>query len=259
MDPSPSPNESNTARLPNPAFVWERSTRQMKDVPVNLRPRELAERVGIDKVRDEDLLAMLLGSGTRGHNVMDVAHGLLAQYGSLGGLARADTTSLRRVPGIGKVKALTLCAVLEIGRRIGRENGGEPVRVRSPEDVARCLRSEVLGLEREHFWVLLLNRKNQLKAAPRAVTVGVLDASLVDARTVFEDAIRHQAHALVLAHNHPSGDPAPSGEDLQITRKLVDAGRLLGIPVLDHVVLGRPGPTTPGYLSLRESGLVAFE
>lgn len=235
---------------------------RLQDLPVQARPREEMDRVGVHNMSDAGLLAIVLRSGARGMNVMDLSARLLAKYRSLSGLASASVEQLAEDPeikGLGRVKAQVLMAGLEIGRRLHQESQPLPTRVRSPDDVVRLLRERVRLLEREMFWVLQLDAKNQLKGGPELVSQGILDASLVHPREVFREAIRTSTAAVVVAHNHPSGDPTPSAEDVRITRQLVDAGRVVGIRVMDHIVLGRAmAGGAPEYISMRESGLVAF-
>ena len=232
----------------------------VKSLPKRLQPREMFDRIGAEHVPDEVLFAILLRSGTRGFNVVDLSRELLRQFGSLTALVRADMRQLRNLKGIGPAKARELKAALELARRLSQEQVEERGSVHSPEDVARQLREPARELEHECFWVVLLDTRNRMKQAPVLVSQGVLNASLVHAREVFRPAVLHSAAAVILAHNHPSGDPSPSPEDLRITRELVTAGKQLGIRVLDHVIVGQSRPGQQSYFhSLRESGLVAFQ
>lgn len=235
---------------------------RVKDLPVSLRPREDLARRGADKLADEQLLAIVLRAGSRGMNVLELSRALLRRYERLSNLAQADWQELKaqRLPGLGQVKAMELAAALEIGRRIGVEQAVDGLRLQvcEPAAVARVMTPLARGLRQEIFWVLLLDTKNRLLGRPLEITRGVLDASLVHPREVFSPAVRQCAAAMVLAHNHPSGDPSPSAEDLRITRQLVDAGKLLDIRVLDHVIIGREMEGRPGFISLREAGLATF-
>lgn len=235
--------------------------RTVREMPECLRPREAVERMGVRQVQDDVLLAILLRSGVRGQNVVELARHLLTTHGSLTALAAASPAELSRsVKGLGKVKSQVLAAALELGRRLAAERVEQGLRVRSPADVAVVMRPLVTGLDQEAFWVLHLDAKGCLKGPPVRVTTGLLDASLVHPREVFREAIRQAIASVVLAHNHPSGDPAPSGEDLRVTRQLVAAGRVLDIRVTDHVILGKPmAGRTDDFLSMREAGVVAFE
>jgi len=234
----------------------------VRELPVGMRPREEFLRRGPTHVSDEVLIAIILRSGKRGKNVIDLARTLLCQAGGLGALARATHEELlaHRIPGLGPVKAMELAAALELGRRAaGQQPSSEPAAVRDPESAARLLRPLAHGLQQEVFWALLLDTKNRLIGQPVDVTKGLLDASPVHPREVFSRAIRHGAAAVILAHNHPSGDSTPSPEDLRVTRQLIEASRVLGIRVLDHIIVGAPSDTQPGYLSLRDKGLASFE
>ncbi|MDA0990822.1 MAG: DNA repair protein RadC [Verrucomicrobia bacterium] len=234
----------------------------IKSMPERLRPREEMDRVGVDNVSEVTLLAIILGSGTRGVNVVELATRLLRKYASLRELASAPLEELVKDPfvkGLGPAKARTLMASLEIGRRLSRELDPNPVSIRAPEDAARLLHDHVQKLDKEMFWVLHLDTKNRLKRLPEVVSEGILDASLVHPREVFRNAIRASTSGVVLAHNHPSGDPAPSREDIRMTRQLVQAGAIIDIRVLDHVIIGRSRDASAlAYVSLREAGLVDF-
>jgi DNA repair protein RadC len=235
---------------------------RVSDLPERMRPREAMDRAGVEHVSDAVLIAILLRSGTRGVNVMDLADRLLRKYGSLTALARVPVEQLARdkdVPGLGKVKARVLRAALELARRLTQEGREAVFSVRTPEDAARVLREVARPLDHERFWVLGLDAKNRLRGEAQEITRGLLDASLVHPREVFRRAIESACAALVVVHNHPSGDPTPSAEDVRITRQLVEAGRVVGIRVLDHVVLGgRSAARDADYLSMREQGLVDF-
>ena len=185
---------------------------------------------------------------------------LLLKYGSLSALSRVSVVELQSVPGIGKEKAKILKAALEIGRRLVQESVGENPLVVTPEQAASVLRERARGLDREIFWVLLLDIKNRLMVPPCEVSKGTLNSSLVHPREIFKPAVQHSAANVILAHNHPSGDPGPSAQDIKITRKLVEAGRTMEIAVLDHVIIGRKmREGADDFLSLRESGLVSFQ
>lgn len=234
------------------------------DMPVRLRPREAADRQGIENVSDAVLLAILLRTGSRGVNVMDLAEMMLMKYGSLTALSRVsvgEMTSDRSLKGLGRVKAQIVKAALDLARRMADETRDERGGfVRTPEDVAGVMRELARGLDHERFWVLNLDTRNRLKAHPHEVSKGILDSSLVHPREVFKPAIQGGCAAVVLVHNHPSGDSTPSAEDVRMTRQLVQAGQVIGIKVLDHVILGRrTHEQARDFLSLRESGAVEFD
>lgn len=235
---------------------------RIRDLPPDLQPRELLERFGAANVPDDVLLAVLLRTGMRGRNVLDLARDLLHRHRSLAELSRASLAELTSIKSIKKVKALTLLAAFELGRRVRDEHLRDRPAIRSPADVERVVRPHADRETVEVFWVLPLNKKNRLiPRHPIVITRGILDASLVHPREVFEPAIRACSAAVILCHNHPSGDSTPSADDLAMTRRLIEAGRAVEIRVLDHVILGRGGTTdsVPCYYSLRESGLVSFD
>lgn len=232
---------------------------RVKDLPKALQPREKFDRVGPENLSESDLLALILRTGTAGLNVVELAETLLMKYGSLSALTRASVAELQELPGIGKEKAKILKAALEMGRRLVQESVGENPLIVTPEEAAAVLRERARGLDREIFWVLLLDSKTRLMIPPCEVSKGTLNSSLVHPREIFKPAIQNSAANVILAHNHPSGDPSPSAQDIKITRKLVEAGRMMEIAVLDHVIVGRK--TLEGradFFSLRESGLVSF-
>lgn len=254
MDPHPS--------YPPDRAVYPDTPLTIRELPVEMRPREELQRRGAENVSDDILLAILLRTGAAGKNVTELARELLRRYGGLAALAKADFAELlaARIKGLGRVKAMELAAALELGRRAARQ---EPPRdataIREPETVYCILAPLTRTVQQELFWTLLLDTKNKLIGQPVETSRGLLDASLVHPREVFSAAVRYAAAAVILAHNHPSGDPVPSKEDIDITRRLVEAARILGIRVVDHVIVGKPSSVSPGYISLREKNLVAFE
>jgi DNA repair protein RadC len=221
------------------------------------------ERQGVENVSDAILLAILLRTGSRGVNVMDLAERMLVKHGSLTALSRVsveELTSDITLKGLGRVKAQMIKAALDLARRIADETRDERGGfVRTPEDVAGVMRELARGLDHERFWVLNLDTRNRLKGHPHEISRGILDSSLVHPREVFKPAIQGGCAAIVLVHNHPSGDPTPSAEDIRLTRQLIQAGQIVGIKVLDHMILGRRTPDQfRDFLSLRESGSVEF-
>lgn len=230
---------------------------RVKDLAVNDRPQERLEQHGAGALSDTELLAMLLRSGVRGVNVITVAQRLIADAGSLAALVQWTDTDFRRIKGIGRVKALQLITVMEIARRIlASETAQEPI-LNRPDLVLAHFQSIVAGLAVEKFWVLCLNRKNRLIKLVE-ITSGTATSSLAHPREVYRAAIRQGATAVVCVHNHPSGDPAPSAADVQVTRQLRDAAKAVDIELLDHVIIGRAAadPQSRGYYSFRESGVL---
>jgi DNA repair protein RadC len=229
----------------------------VKDLAVGDRPQERLERLGARSLSDTELIALLLRSGSRGYNVIAVAQGLLAAGGGLPGLVRWTPADFRRLRGIGRVKAVQLVTVMEVARRILASAGDETALLNNPDAIVRLLAAESSGLEVEKFWVLCLNRKNRLIKQVE-VTSGTATSSLAHPREVFREAVRHGATAVICAHNHPSGDPAPSAADIQVTRQLREAARALDIELLDHVIIGRVAndPRGVGHYSFRQAGIV---
>ena len=206
--------------------------------PAGDRPRERLLRHGPAALTTVELLAILLGTGRSGHNVEAVARAVhSAADGSLRNLVRHPDAELRRVAGVGAAKAARLKAALELGRRLAREQRPPRPRVSCPEDVIRLMGDRIRDLDVEEFHLLALSTHRDVLREV-LVSRGLLNASLVHPREVFRPAIAEAAAGIILVHNHPSGDPIPSPEDLAITGQLVAAGKLLGIPVLDHMIVG---------------------
>lgn len=231
---------------------------RVKDLAVGDRPQERLEKLGPGALSDTELLAMLLRSGSRGHNVISIAQRLIAEAGSLAALVKWNEADFRRLTGIGRVKALQLVTVMEIVKR-GMARGAAPEEeiLNRPDRIHAHFLPQISGLTVEKFWVLCLNRKNRLLKQVE-ITSGTATSSLAHPREVFREAIRHGATAIVCVHNHPSGDPAPSAADVQVTRQMRDAARAVDIELLDHVIVGREGadPQGRGYYSFREAGVV---
>ncbi len=228
---------------------------RMHDTPDRERPRERLAALGADKLKESELIAILLRTGTRRAPVTELAESLLRAFGhSLTRLAGAALAELCRHPGIGSEKAAVLKAAFELARRLAREAQRETPLLDTPESVANLLREEVRGLEVETFVLVMVNTRRRLIATER-LAQGTLDTLLVHPREVFRRAITANAAAIILAHNHPSGDPTPSEADIKVTRDLIRSGQLLRIEVLDHIILGRRTENrTRDYVSLRELG-----
>jgi DNA repair protein RadC len=217
--------------------------------PAADRPRERLRQAGADALSVRELLAILIGSGTRGRSAVEVAADLMRRSGSLRRIAGSPARELERVAGVGPAVASRVCAALELGRRLAREAPEQRRRVRSARDVFDLCAPSLRDLVQEEFRVLMLNTQHAV-TGELAVTRGTLDTSVVHAREVFRAAVMESAAAVILVHNHPSGDPTPSVDDRDLTRQLAAAGRTLGIPVLDHVIIG-----DGCYLSFAEAGL----
>jgi len=228
---------------------------KLKDQPASERPRERLREKGADSLSNGELVAILLRTGLKGMNVVDVGKQLVQRYGSLHALARAEWKEMAKEPGIGPDKAVTLLAAFTLARRLVKEEMGESPILDTPDAVANLMRERTRLLNAEVFQVLLLNIRRRLMGEPVKVADGTLDTILVHPREVFRSAIIANAGAIVLVHNHPSGDPTPSEADIKVTRDLIRAGQLLKIEVLDHVILGRATQERPrDYVSLRELG-----
>jgi DNA repair protein RadC len=227
---------------------------RIKDLPIGERPRERLLSHGAESLRSADLIAILLRTGLPGLSAVHIAEQLLARYGTLDLLARASLDELRQTKGVGRDKAIALKSAFTLARRMAEELRQEPLLVDTPERVADVLRESNRFLEVEQFQVLLLNTRRRLIRV-EAMAHGTLDTLLVHPREVFRAAIVAGAASVVLAHNHPSGDPTPSEADIRITRDLIRAGQLLRIEVVDHIIMGRPTQGRPrDFVSLRELG-----
>jgi DNA repair protein RadC len=221
----------------------------IKDLPVEERPRERLVRAGEGALSTAELLAIILRTGVDGEGVLDMARRLLYQFGGLPGLARASLAELRAERGLGPAKTAQLKAALELGRRMILATPEERLVVRSPADVAQLLIAEMAHLEQEHFRVLYLDTRNRLLGS-ETIYVGSLNASHIRVGEVFRDAIKRNCATIIVAHNHPSGNPTPSPEDVEVTRRLAAAGDLLNIELLDHLIIGQQR-----FVSMRERGL----
>jgi DNA repair protein RadC len=222
----------------------------MKTVAPHDRPREKLQRLGAATLGDNELVAIVLGHGQANASALDLANVLLVGVGGVEGLARARPDDLTRVAGIGPARAAQVLAAVELGRRTLTRGGRQRVQLTNPRAVAEHLLPQYGSRPVEQFGVLLLDTKHRVLRTT-VVSIGTLDASIVHPREIFREATAAGAAALVLFHNHPSGDPEPSTEDVQLTRRLVAAGVLMGIDVIDHVILA-----DVRYCSLKEKGFI---
>lgn len=230
---------------------------KLKDQPASERPRERLRALGPAAVSPAELIAILLRTGLQGANALELGKQILTRYGSLQALAQASLKELDTVKGIGPDKAVTLLAAFTLARKMADELRSESPLLDTPEAIAGLLREQNRRAEVETFQVVLLNTRRRLIEV-REVSHGTLDTILVHPRDVFRHALAANAAAVVLAHNHPSGDPTPSEADIKVTRDLIRAGQLLKIDVLDHVILGRATrERSKDYVSLRELGYFA--
>ncbi|GAB4460516.1 MAG: DNA repair protein RadC [Anaerolineae bacterium] len=219
------------------------------EYPEGERPRERLINYGAAALSNAELIAILLRVGRPGENVVALSTRLLKDFNGLDGLARASVTDLTGVKGISTAKVAQLKAALELGRRLMLSTPDQRPQITCPADAANLLMLQMSGLEQEHLRVLLLDTKNRVLNSP-TVYIGNVNSSIIRVGEVFKEAVRENATSLIVAHNHPSGDPTPSPEDVQVTRSMVQAGSLLGIDVLDHLVIGHQR-----YVSLKERGL----
>jgi DNA repair protein RadC len=224
-------------------------TPMIRDLPVDLRPRERMVYAGAHALSTAELLAIILRVGGRGENVIRMAERLLTHFGGIAGLAQASMDELAAQHGMGQAKATQIKAALELGRRLQIAAPNERPQVRGPADVANLLMLEMGLLEQEHLRTVLLDTKNFVIRVAN-IYVGSLNSAAVRIGEVFREAIRANSASLIVVHNHPSGDPTPSPEDVRVTEMLVEAGRLMDIEVLDHLIIGRNR-----YISLKEQRL----
>ncbi len=227
---------------------------RIHDLPAQDRPRERLATLGADKISNAELIAILLRTGMKGLSAIHIAEQLLRQFGTLQNLANTSLDDLRRVKGVGRDKAVALKAAFTLARNMSRELRHESPLLDTPERIVDLLREENRLFEVETFQAVLLNTRRRLIRVEH-ISQGTLDTLLVHPREVFKAAITANAAALILVHNHPSGDPTPSEADIKVTRDLIRAGQLLKIDLLDHIILGRATPErTKEYASLRELG-----
>jgi len=222
----------------------------VREMPEEDRPRERLAKLGPEALRDAELMAVLFRTGTRETGAVALAERVIRHFEDLRGLARASIEELQQVPGVGKVKAIELKAAMELGKRLVAHRRLDRVRIRNAQDVVDLLMIGFKDYETEHFKSLLLNTKNEvLKTVD--ISRGGVSGTVAAPRDVFRQAVREGATAVIVAHNHPSGDPEPSAIDLDLTRQLVQAGELLGVSLLDHVVFG-----DGRHVSMKERGLL---
>jgi DNA repair protein RadC len=240
----------------------------VRDMPKEERPRERLQRLGPEALSSPELLALIIGRGVSKRSVMTIAQELYAKFRTIRAISEATIEELSEIKGIGAAKAIQLKASFELAKRqeLETENGFEGMDIKNPRSVVKAVRASIKDMRKEHFMLIILNTRNKIIRIEN-ISVGTLNASLVHPREVFNKAIAHTASSVVIAHNHPSGDPEPSEEDLKITRRLVEAGRILGIEVLDHIIIGKHSvksaitgdsnkPEIESYCSFKEKGLI---
>lgn len=222
----------------------------MKDVPQEDRPRERLLRYGRQALSDRELVAIILGSGNRNESVLELSGRLLSHFEGFELLREASVEELRKIKGIGIAKAVLIQACMEFGGRAAGRHNKNRYTVCSPEDGANFVMEEMRVLNQEHFVAVFLNTKNQV-IHKSTIFIGSLNASIVHPREVFKEAVRRSAASMICFHNHPSGDPSPSQEDIDVTKRLVSCGKMIGVDVLDHIVIG-----DRKFISLKQKGLM---
>ena len=222
---------------------------RIADLPADERPRERLASYGPQALSNAELLAIVLRVGAQGLSAVNLGQQLLAHFNGLRGLAKASVAEICEIKGMGSAKAVQVKAALELGRRLMVAAPDERPKIASPADAANLLMLDMGLLEQEHLWVLLLDTKNHVLDVVK-IYQGSVNASLIRVGELFREAIKRNCAAIIVAHNHPSGDPTPSPEDIRVTHRIVDAGKLLDIEVLDHLVIGHQK-----YVSLKERGL----
>ena len=224
----------------------------IRELPQDIRPRERMRYAGAGALNTAELLAIILRVGQKGENVIRMAERLLTQFGGVGALARVGFDELCDTHGIGPAKAAQIKAALELGKRLAAAAPDERMRVRTPADVANLLMLEMGMLEQEHLRAVLLDTRNRVTRITTVYT-GSLNMAVVRVGEVFREAVRANSAGIVIVHNHPSGDPSPSPDDVRLTKMILDAGKLLDINVLDHLIIGHNC-----YFSMQEKGLGGF-
>jgi DNA repair protein RadC len=221
---------------------------KMGELPAEERPRERMKALGVEALSTRELLALVIGSGSRGRGTMEVADDLVTSFESVRDLALASVERLCRVSGVGVARASRVMAAIELGKRVLKSNRGERKTVRCPADAAGMVMEDMMNLDREHFRVMLLDSKNAVISV-ETVSIGTVNASIVHPREVLKPALEKSATSIILVHNHPTGSVSPSREDILITRRFEKCGRILGIDVVDHIIVG-----DNNYVSMKEGG-----
>ncbi|WP_342432465.1 DNA repair protein RadC [Neobacillus sp. FSL H8-0543] len=220
----------------------------IRDFPQDERPRERFITNGPESLSNHELIAILLRTGTKDESVLQLSNRLLTSFEGLRLLKAASLEEMTSIKGIGQAKAIQVLAAVEVGRRIANLNDNDRYVIRSPEDGANFVMNDMRFLSQEHFVCLYLNTKNQV-LHKKTIFIGSLNASIVHPREVFREALKRSAASIIAIHNHPSGDPAPSREDIEVTKRLVECGKMIGIDVLDHLIIGENK-----FVSLKEKG-----
>ncbi|NTW06170.1 MAG: DNA repair protein RadC [Peptococcaceae bacterium] len=223
---------------------------KMKDMPKEQRPRERLMREGPGVLSDVELLAIILRTGSSDKSAMVLSTEVISHFSGLKNLVQAEVEELSMIKGMGPAKSSQLKAALEIGIRLAGKSEDPQPAINRPQDAAAMVMEEMRHLDREHFCALLLNTKNKV-LAKKTISIGTLNASVVHPRELFKTAIKKSASSIILIHNHPSGDPTPSREDIEVTQRLKNAGAIVGIEVLDHIIIG-----DNNFVSFKDKGML---
>jgi DNA repair protein RadC len=230
--------------------MGKESSFTVRDLPMQERPRERLQKFGPEALSAQELLALVIGRGIPKKSVISIAQELLTRFGNVKAISQATIEELSQIKGIGLAKAAQIKACFELGKREDLEIEMINFDIKNPESVVKAIRASIKDKAKEHFKLILLNPRNKIIRIS-TISIGTLNASLVHPREVFKDAIVHSAASVVLAHNHPSGDPEPSEDDVTITKRLIEAGKILGIEVIDHIIIAKNG-----FFSFKEKGLI---
>lgn len=222
----------------------------IRDVHIADRPRERLIREGAGNLSNQELLAILLRTGSRSESVLVLANRVLSTIDRLPDLKELTVDEMTKIKGIGEAKAVQLLAAAELGKRLYRTAPHERYKIRSPEDAANYLMTDMSSLNQEHFVVLFLNVKNEV-LHKQTIFIGSLNSSIVHPREVFREAFKRSAASMIISHNHPSGDTTPSREDIEVTKRLMEAGQIMGVDVLDHIIIG-----DQKFISLKDKGYI---
>ncbi|WP_192598427.1 RadC family protein [Sporosarcina limicola] len=220
----------------------------IRDVHIADRPRERLISQGAGSLSNQELIAILLRTGTKEESVLVLANRILSSFDKIQDLKDATIEEMMLVKGVGQAKAVQLLAAAEIGKRLYRKHSAGRYTIRSPEDAASYLMTDMSSLSQEHFVVLFMNVKNEI-LHKQTIFIGSLNSSIVHPREIFREAVKRSAASIIVAHNHPSGNPSPSPEDIEVTKRLIEAGSIMGIELLDHVIIG-----DHRFISLKEKG-----
>lgn len=223
---------------------------KIMDLPTSERPRERLLRYGVEALSNSELLAIILRSGSKKESILNLSSRIIKENGGLNGLLSCTIDDFMSLYGIGRAKAAQLIALSELSKRFKSYKGGDEYKIMKPDDAAELVMEDMRYLKQEHLKVIMLNTKN-IVIFIKDVSVGSLNSSIVHPREVFCDAIRKSSASIIICHNHPSGDPTPSNEDINITHRLKESGKLLGIDLLDHIIIGNGT-----YVTLKQKGIL---